>query len=111
MTRFQITLAAAALLACAGPSAKQRRGAEIHHDLAVEALRGGRAQEALKEYDEALKLDPGFPEAYLGRGLVYEFGFGKTVEAESDYRHALTLRPDYPEAHNNLGQLLARTGR
>jgi type IV pilus biogenesis/stability protein PilW len=111
MTRFQITLAAAALLACAGPSAKQRRGAEIHHDLAVEALRGGRAQEALREYDEALRLDPRFPEAYLGHGLVLELGFGKLGDAEKDYRRALELRPGYPEAHNNLGQLLARTGR
>lgn len=112
MTRFQLTLVAAlALLACAGPNAKQRRGAEIHHDLAVEALRGGRAQEALREYDEALKLDPSFPEAYLGRGLVLEFGYGKAEDAEKDYRHALALRPGYPEAHNNLGQLLARHGR
>ncbi len=112
MTRSQLTLlASVALVACAGPSAKQRRGAEIHHDLAVEALRGGRAQEALREYDEALKLDERFPEAYLGRGLVLEFGFGKPADAEKDYRRALALRPDYPEAHNNLGQLLARNGR
>ncbi len=113
MTRTQLTLAAAvALLACAsGPTASQRRGAEIHHDLAVEALRGGRAQEALKEYDEALKLNPDFPEAHLGRGLVLEFGFGKIEDAEKEYRRALALRRDYPEAHNNLGQLLARSGR
>ncbi len=104
-------LAFAAILACAGPSAKQRRGAEIHHDLAVEALRGGRAQEALREFDEAVKLDPRFPDAYLGRGLVLEFGFGKLKDAERDYRRALELRRDYPEAHNNLGQLLAKTGR
>jgi type IV pilus biogenesis/stability protein PilW len=112
MTRSLLTpLAAAALLACAGPSATQRRGAAIHHELAVEALRGGRAQEALQEYDQALKLDDRFPEAYLGRGLVLEFGFGKLTDAERDYRRALALRPDYPEAHNNLGQLLARSGR
>ena len=112
MIRSQLTLAASvALLACAGPSAKQRRGAEIHNDLAVEALRAGRAQEALREFDEALKLNPGYAEAYLGRGLVLEFGFAKTGDAEKDYRHALALRPDYPEAHNNLGQLLAKNGR
>lgn len=107
-----LVLFAAVLLACAtGPNPKQRRGAEIHYDLGVEALRGGRAQEALREFDEALKLDDQFPEAYLGRGLVYEFGFGKTSQAERDYRKALALRPSYPEAHNDLGQLLAKTGR
>jgi len=98
--------------ACAsGPTPKQVKTAEIHHDLAVEALRAGRSQEALKQYDTALAADPDMPEALLGRGLVYEYGFGKLAEAEADYRHALLIRPGYPEAHNNLGQLLAKTGR
>lgn len=114
MTRTTITLLALAAVAlgCAGPNAqKRRRGAEIHHDLAVSALRAGRAQEALHEYDEALKMDDRFHEAYLGRGLVYEFGFGKLAEAERDYRRAIALQREFPEAHNNLGQLLAKTGR
>jgi type IV pilus biogenesis/stability protein PilW len=109
-TRFAL-LVASALLACTGPNAKQRRGAEIQHDLGVDALRAGRAQEALRDFDEALRLDDRFADAYLGRGLVLEFGFGKTDDAEKDYRRALSLRPGYPEAHNNLGQLLAKTGR
>ena len=104
-TRFAL-LAATVLLACAtGPSGKQRRGAEVHYDLGVEALRGGRAQEALREFDEALKLNDRLADAYLGRGLVYEFGFGKTAEAERDYRRALQLRPAYPEAHVGLGNV------
>jgi type IV pilus assembly protein PilF len=113
MTRIAATLvAAAALLACAGTgAARQSRGAEIHHDLGVEALRAGRAQEALQEFDQALKMNERFPEASLGRGLVMEFAFGRMDEAEKAYRRALLLRPDYPEAHNNLGQLLAKTGR
>lgn len=116
MTHSRAPLLAAPLLALlagcvTGPSAKQVKTAEIHHDLAVEALRAGRSQEALKEYDIALAADPDMPEALLGRGLVMEYGFGKMAEAEADYRHALQVRPSYPEAHNNLGQLLARTGR
>jgi Tfp pilus assembly protein PilF len=116
MTHHRARRLAAPLLlllgACAhGPSAKEQKTAEIHHDLAVEALRAGRSQEALKEYDIALAADPDMPEARLGRGLVMEYGFGKLAEAEADYRHALRIRPSYPEAHNNLGQLLARSGR
>ncbi|BDG06213.1 tetratricopeptide repeat protein [Anaeromyxobacter oryzae] len=102
----------AALLACVhGPSPKERRSAEIHHDLGVEALRAGRAPEAIKEFDEALESDPRFPEAHLGRGLVLELGFGKLEEAEKEYRSAIELLPGYSEAHNDLGQLLAKTGR
>lgn len=101
-----------ALAGCAsGPTAKQRRAAEIHHDLAVEALKAGRPQDALREYDEALRIDPGMPEAHLGRGLVLEHGFGRTAEAEAEYRRAVAAKAAYSEAHNNLGQLLARTGR
>jgi type IV pilus assembly protein PilF len=107
--------AAAAVLtfaACAhGPSAKALKTAEIHHDLALEALRRGAAQDAMREYDLALASDPDMPEAHLGRGLVLENAFGKTREAEAEYRKALEVRPTYSEAHNNLGQLLARTGR
>src|SRR5574338_865942 len=103
---------AVAVLACAhGPSAKERRSAEIHHDLGVEALRAGRLQDALREFDQALAANEKFPEAHLGRALVLELGFGRMDEAERAYRRAIALRPDYSEARNDLGQLLAKTGR
>jgi Tfp pilus assembly protein PilF len=103
----------AALAGCAhGPSPKDRRTAEIHHDLGVEAMRGGRPPgDALKEFDAALALDPRFAEAHRARGLVLDFGFGNLEEAEKAYRRALELRPGFPEAQNDLGQLLAKRGR
>lgn len=105
-------LAAVAVLACAhSPSSRERRTAEIHHDLGVEALRAGRWPDALRELDAALEADDAFPEAYRARGLVYDLGFGRLEDAERDYRRAIALRPAYSEAHNDLGQLLARTGR
>ncbi len=104
-------LASLALCCAHGPSVKDRQSATIHHDLAYEALRAGRFPEALREYDEALALDDTFAAAHLGRGLVLEYGFGKLREAADEYRRALELRSGYSEAHNNLGQLLARTGR
>jgi type IV pilus assembly protein PilF len=98
--------------ACAhGPSAKERRAADIHHDLGLEALRAGRSQEALQEFDLALAADDRLPEAHLGRGVTLEYGFGRLDEAEKAYRRAIALRPGYSEARNDLGQLLARTGR
>jgi type IV pilus assembly protein PilF len=105
-------LAATAAIACAhGPSAKERKTAEIHHDLGVEALRAGNAPQALRELDEALRADERLPEAHRARGLVLEYGFGKLEDAERAYRRALQLRPKFSEAHNDLGQLLAKTGR
>lgn len=111
---FALLASAVLLSACAGgaaSAAKQKEKAEIHYNLGAEALRQGRAQEALKEFDEALASDPDFAEAHLGRGLVMEYGYGKLDEAEQHYRRALAIRPAFPEAHNNLGQLLARRDR
>jgi type IV pilus biogenesis/stability protein PilW len=110
--RLAATAATLLLAACAhGPSAKAAKTAEIHHDLAVEALQKGAPQDALREFDLALEADPAMPEAHMGRGLVMEYGFGRLKEAEAEYRRAIQVRPAYSEAHNNLGQLLARTGR
>lgn len=105
-------LAAALALACAhGPSRKERETAEIHYNLGLEALRGARFQEAMKEIDEALALDGAFADAHLARGLALEYGFGRLAEAEVAYRRAIELRPGFSDAHNDLGQLLAKTGR
>jgi type IV pilus assembly protein PilF len=107
-----LALAVAVLAGCGHtPSRKERETSEIHYNLGLEALRARRWPDALHELEEALRVDPRFAEAHLGRGIAYEYGYGKEAEAERDYRDAVALRPDYPEAHNDLGQLLARQGR
>lgn len=112
MTRATLVALAVVVLSCAHrPSSKERKTADIHHDLGVEALRAGRTADALTEFDAALAADPDFAEALRGRALVLDLGFGRIEDAERAYRRALALRPAYPEAHNDLGQLLARTGR
>ncbi|MGB8930513.1 MAG: tetratricopeptide repeat protein [Anaeromyxobacteraceae bacterium] len=112
-TRLKLAaLASLVLVACAhGASSKERQDAELQHALGMEALRGGRANDALKQFDAALAIDPGYPDAWLGRGVILERAFNKDAEAERAYRKAIDLNPAFPEAHNNLGQLLARTGR
>ena len=106
------SILALALAACAHvPNAKEREMAVNYNDLAADALRGGRMPEALREYDEALKLDPNLADAHRGKGVVLEFGFQRKAEAEAEYRRAIELRPAFPEAHNDLGRLLAQGGR
>jgi type IV pilus biogenesis/stability protein PilW len=106
-----ITVVLATALGCAhAPSKKDREAAEIHYQLAAEALQKGRRSEAMKEFDQALQYDEGHPSAHLGRGITFQL-FGKLPEAEREYRRALELRPEFPDARNALGQLLATTGR
>src|SRR5512138_1630325 len=112
MRALALAAALLAVPACVhGPSAKDRRSAEIHYDLGVEALRAGRFPDALREIDAALAVDAGFAEAHRARGLVLDLGFGRLDEAEREYRRAVEIRPALSEAHSDLGQLLARTGR
>lgn len=92
------------------PSKKDREAAEIHYQLAAEALQKGRRTEAMKEFDQALQFDERHPAAHLGRGITLQL-FGKQPDAEREYRRALELKPEFPEARNALGQLLATTGR
>ncbi|HEX8907583.1 MAG TPA: tetratricopeptide repeat protein [Anaeromyxobacteraceae bacterium] len=103
-------LLAAALACASAPSRKEREAAEIHFQLGAEALQASRREDALREFDEALRQDERHPPAHLGRGIVYQY-YGKLPEAEADYRRALELDPAFSAAHNALGQLLAQTGR
>jgi len=106
-----LALAVLALACASAPSPRQREAAEIHTNLGLEALRAGRGQDAMREFDLALAQDDSIAETHLGRGLVLEFTYQRREEAEAAYRKAIALKPSLSEAHNNLGQLLAGKGR
>ena len=77
--------------------------------LACAAL--GRKQQALLDYDQALRLEPGLGVAYLNRGaLLVEAG--RAAEAEADLRKALEKGADPAAAYYNLAVVhLARQDR
>src|SRR5581483_4349081 len=61
-------------------------------------------------YRKALALRPGDPDIFCDVG--YSFYLQRRwAEAEMNLRQAIALRPNHARAHNNLGLLLARTGR
>jgi tetratricopeptide (TPR) repeat protein len=66
--------------------------------------------EAIREHQEALKLQPRFAVAHnnLGLALVQK---GSLDEAIAHYQGALQLDPDYADAYNNLGTALVLKGR
>ena len=67
-------------------------------------------EEAIDHYKEAIRIRPGFADAYnnLGIALVAE---GKNEEAISHYKMAIGLNPDFAKAHYNLGNALLREGK
>lgn len=72
----------------AAASQAQRAEAHDHRGTAFAALM--HMDRARADYDEAIRLEPAFPRAYLNRGYLNEFE-KKFAAAESDYQRALSL--------------------
>jgi len=59
-------------------------------------------QKALKNFTEAIKLDPLYAIAYGNRGIVYS-KLGEYKKAIEDYNKAIELYPKYTKAYFNRG--------
>jgi len=72
--------------------------------------RKGESDEAIKHYEEAIRLKPDFAEAHYNLGVAFERE-DRPDEAIGQYQEAIRLKPDYAKAHNNLGFGLDRKGQ
>ena len=79
-------------------------------DRALELANRGRYAEAIKVWEQALKIDPENPKAQnnLGIALVRT---GQLPEAIAHLERAVELKPEYAEAHANLGEALSMAAR
>ncbi len=59
-------------------------------------------QDANEFYNQAIKLNPDFPLAYLNRGANF-LDMGQNQKALADANQAIKLNPDYAMAYNNRG--------
>ncbi|OJW28037.1 MAG: hypothetical protein BGO49_07545 [Planctomycetales bacterium 71-10] len=72
--------------------------AQVHHRL-------NRHDEALAEYDQAIRIDPIDPNSRIGRGDVHR-ALGDLPRALADLDEAVRLGPNYPRAFASRGRLL-----
>jgi tetratricopeptide (TPR) repeat protein len=81
-----------------------------HDNLGVLLAREGRFSEAIGHYEEAFRINPGYPETCnnLGNALAR---LGRWPDAVGYYARALRLRPGFAEAELNWGNALADMGR
>ncbi|WP_163870631.1 social motility TPR repeat lipoprotein Tgl [Myxococcus eversor] len=103
------TCSLALVLALSGcvhtPTEKERRSAEIHYDLALQAQQQGHLQDALRELQVSLENDPDYPEAHNAIGILLHMVFSRPAEAVKHYEHALKVRPGFSEARTNLANV------
>jgi hypothetical protein len=70
----------------------------------------GKVQEAIREYEQALRIKPDYADAHCNLGSALR-RVDKLEDAIAHYEQALRIKPDYALAHNNLGVALWQTGK
>ncbi len=83
--------------------------AKLHNNRGVEYKQRGDLDAALKDYDEALKLNPGDFFAFNNRANIRR-DKGDIPGAIADYTEAVRLEPAYAAAFVNRGLVQERTG-
>jgi len=76
-----------------------------HFNLGYALDEKSRINEAISQYQEAIRLNPKDAEAHNNLGVDLNKK-GQTDEAINEYLEAIRLKPDYAEPHNNLGLIL-----
>lgn len=81
----------------------------VYLALANSQLERGNLDDAILNYNEAIRLNDKSAEAFLYRGQAYE-RLRKYPEAALDYNRAISLRSPYPEASTGLGRVSLKQG-
>jgi tetratricopeptide (TPR) repeat protein len=89
---------------------KRPNNARAHNNLAAALGQAGSVEEAIRHYEQALRIKPDYAEAHNNLGVALG-GLGKFEDAIGHFEHALHVAPDYAEAHYNLGLALEQTGK
>jgi tetratricopeptide (TPR) repeat protein len=84
--------------------------ARAHVNYATELQEAGRADEAAKEFSEAIHLNPGSAKAHVNLGSLL-MAKGELDDAKSHFEQALRIEPTNAEYHSGYAYLLDQLGR
>jgi Tfp pilus assembly protein PilF len=109
---YSAWLLALALVGCKHvPTEQERRGAELRYEIGLQAQAAGNVQEAYKEMEKSLALDPEYPEAHNAMASLLHIAFNRPEEAIRHYKLALEYRPGFSEAKTNLANVYLSQAR
>jgi tetratricopeptide (TPR) repeat protein len=75
----------------------------LSHVILGSALAGeGRMEEAIEQYNEAIRLKPYYTYSYNVRGIAFS-DLGQYQRAIEDFNEGIRMRPDYADAYYNRG--------
>ena len=82
----------------------------VRNDLGCLYHTARRISDAVLEFTEAMRIDPGFAAAHANLGTIY-FETGYPDDAIQELQRAIVLAPASPGAHARLGFVYGRLGR
>lgn len=83
--------------------------AQPHFRLGIIYAQRGMVDDAVREFEQAIRLDPGYEKSYLNLGAVLSEA-GHSDRAIEVFRRAIRLDPDYDLARINLAMALENQG-
>jgi len=69
----------------------------------------GKFDQAMLDFNRAIKVDPSYAEAYINRGNIYSQQ-GNYAEALLDYNKAIELHSDFAQVYNNRSFIYGKEG-
>lgn len=88
---------------------RSSESAKLHHYRADAYAMDGQYENAIIDYDTAVRLNPSYPDTYLDRGNSH-YQLDQLESALKDFSEAIRLKPDWGEAHANRAVIQAELG-
>ncbi|WP_375333830.1 tetratricopeptide repeat protein [Candidatus Tisiphia endosymbiont of Xenochironomus xenolabis] len=82
----------------------------VHSEKGYNLAEEGKLEEAIKEYDLAIKYQPENPVNYYNKAIALA-GLNKWQEAIKEYDLAIKYQPNNADAYNNKGIVLEKLGK